>query len=84
MMGHRPSSGLGMKTSEGQRLTHILHPSHISELKIAGLLGVAILGTAKTFIASSIEELVDVVRHALVKTAHQTLQQHIRYNVKSI
>ena len=55
-MGHRPSSGLGMKTSEGHRSTQILHPLHISGLKIAGLAGVAILGTAKAFIASSIEE----------------------------
>lgn len=58
MMGHRPSTGLGMKTSEGQRSTQILQPLHISGLKIAGLPGVAILGTAKTFIASSIEESV--------------------------
>jgi hypothetical protein len=46
MIGQLPSLGLGMKTSIGQCSTHVLHPLHISGLKIAGLPGVAILGTA--------------------------------------
>ena len=78
MIGHRPSTGLGMKTSEGQWSTQVLHPLHISGLKTAGLLGVAILVTANTFIASSIEKSVDVMRHALTGTGHYTLQRHIR------
>ena len=39
MTGHLPCSGFGMKTSTGQRSTQVLHPSHTSGLKIAGLPG---------------------------------------------
>ena len=70
MMGHWPFSGLGIKTSEGQRSTQILHPLHISGLKIAGLLGVAILGTANTFMATSIEVSLDKVRHNTAETVY--------------
>jgi hypothetical protein len=40
----------------GQCSTHVLHPSHISGLKIAGLPGVATLGTAYIVISSSLAD----------------------------
>ena len=52
MIGHKPSSGLGMNTSIGQCSTQVLHPLQISGLKIAGLPGVATLGRAYSVIVS--------------------------------
>jgi hypothetical protein len=49
MIGGLPFTGFGMNTSIWQTFTQVLHPSHISGLKITGVLGVIIFGKAVNF-----------------------------------